>query len=198
MATTTNKILLFIVCLLFGFLLSKQFFLQKEVSKISQPEIGNSIALEVTELIKTNSKSRKQIDIFTEQKTKLEKSAESSQESNETLQENLQIYKIILGLTDVQGPGIEITFNEKIDSTQVIDLINAVKNIGSEAITINNRRYGPRSFIESGIFYPPTNIQVIGNADILEDSLIRPGGIIEQIGTGKVEKKEIIYLKSIQ
>ena len=198
MSKVVKTIIYFIICLFLGFLLTRQFYLNRQIQQINQLETGNSIALEVTEFIKTNNKLRKQINQLIEQKDKLEKSAASSQAANEILQENLQIYKIILGLTNTQGQGVEIIFDAKVSSTQVIDLINAVKNIGAEAITVNNRRFGPKSFVESGLFYPPTSVQIIGNAEMLKDSLIRPGGIIDQIGAGQVEKKDDIILQSVQ
>ncbi len=192
------KILIYFgICLFLGFLLTRQFYLNKQIQEISQPEVGNSIALVVTEYFKTNSRLRKQIDQLQMQREKLLESATSSQESNEILQENLQNYKIISGSTAVEGEGIEIVFYDKVDSTQIIDIINAIKNIGAEAIAVNNRRLGPKSYVESGIFQPPTSIEAIGNPNLLKESLVRPGGIIDQYGTGTVEKKEKIYLQPI-
>lgn len=194
-----NKTIIFsVICAVLGFLAIRQFYLQEQVKKFTQPETGNSLALEVAEFIKTNDKLRKQVGKLTDQKSKMDQSTANSIVSNETLQENLQNYKIILGLADVEGPGIEITFNDKIDSTQLVDLINAIKNIGADAIAVNNRRFGPRSFVETAVLYPPTSVQIIGNAELLKDSLVRSGGIIEQIGVGYVEKKDKIYLKAIQ
>lgn len=192
-----DYIIINIVCLILGFIIVRQFYLHKQVTQVSQPESGNSMALEVTELIKTNDTLRKEINKLTENKNKLNESTNSSQKAYEVLQEDINTYNIILGLTSVEGPGAEITFDDKLDSTQVVDLINAIKNIGAEAISINNRRLSPNTTLEQGIFYPPTTIQVIGDVDILKDSLVRPGGIIEQIGTGSVEKKDKLLLKSI-
>lgn len=185
-----------ITCLLLGYILVRQFYLQQEVIQVSQPDTGNSLALEVAELIKTDSKLRKEIDKLSEQLDKLSKSTADSKVVNETLKENQETYQIVLGLTKVKGDGVVITFEEKIDSTQLVDLVNAIKNIGAEAISINNNRFGPYTSIKSGTFYPPTVIQVIGNQELLQESLIRPGGIIEQIGVGKVEKRNGLELKS--
>lgn len=186
-----------ITCLALGYILVRQFYLQQIVIKVTQPETGSSMALEVTELIKTNDKLRKEIDNLNGQLSKLGKSTVDLQAANEALNENLEHYKIVLGLTKVKGSGVEITFPQKIESTQLIDLINAIKNIGVEAIAINNNRFGPYTSIESGVFYPPTVISVIGDQELLNDSLIRPGGIIEQIGNGEIEKKDNLKLKSI-
>lgn len=197
MPKNKRTIIFVLICICLGFLLTRQFYLNKEVVNISQPEVSNSIAIEVAELIKTNTKLTKQISSLEEQKNKLDQSTVSSQASSDAVDEKLNDYKILLGITDIEGPGVEIIFNDRIDSTQVVDLINAVKNIGAEGIAINNQRFGPKSFIETGLFNPPTIVQVIGNKNLLKESLTRAGGIIEQIGTGKVEEKDNINLKSL-
>lgn len=197
MFSRKDYILLAGVCLVLGFIIVRQFYLQRQVKTVSEPETGNSIAVEVAELTKTNDKLRKEIDKLNSNLAKLEESASSSQKASDALQENLKIYKIDLGVTNVTGSGVEIYFSDKVDSTQVVDLVNALKNIGAEAISINDRRLGPKTSIESGLFYPPTTISAIGNADLLKESLTRPGGIMDQIGSGKVEKKDNLYLKPI-
>lgn len=197
MFSRKDYILLAGVCLVLGFIVVRQFYLQRQVKTVSEPDVGNSIAVEVAELTKTNDKLRKEIDKLNINLAKLEESASSSQKASDALEENLKIYKIILSVTNVSGPGVEVYFSDKIDSTQVIDLVNALKNIGVDAISINDRRLGPKTSIESGLFYPPTTVSAIGNADLLKESLTRPGGIMDQIGSGKVEKKDILYLKPI-
>lgn len=190
-------ILLFIISIILGIIIVRQFYSQKKVREVSEPETGNSMALEVAELIKTNTKMRKEISQLNDNLTKLNESTSNSQKASETINENLNVYQIILGVTDVQGPGVTITFHDKMESTQIIDLINAIKNIGAEALSINDRRLGPMTSIEEGVLYPPVTVNVIGNPDLLKDSLVRPGGIIEQIGTGSVEKKDTLYIKAI-
>lgn len=192
-----NYILIILAALSLGFVGTKQFYLQKEVNKvINENELGNAMAVEVTELIKNNQKLQKDAVILQDQLNKLSKSAADSQSANAALEESLNNYKIALGLVDVKGRGVTITFNEKIDSTQLIDLINSIKNIDAEAISINNKRFGINSSIENGTFYPPLVVEVIGDQNILKESLIRPGGIIEQIGAGLVEKNDNIFIKA--
>lgn len=185
------------VCLVLGFVVVRQFYLQQRVNQVSQPEEGNAIAMEVAELIKTNTELQQGISDLTEQKNTLFASAANQQAASETIEKNLDQYRIILGQTKVEGPGVEIIFDDKVDSTQIVDLINALKNIGAEAIAINHQRISQKSSVEDGIFYPPSKIEVIGNADVLEEALKRKGGIIEQIGTGTVQKHDRIILAAL-
>ena len=87
--------------------------------------------------------------------------------------------------------------DKKITSTQLIDLINNLKNIGCEAIAINGQRLTGTSSITSGIFTPPMTINVVGDKDLLYNSLVRSGGIIEQIGFGQVTIVNDMTLPSI-
>lgn len=190
MANKKNLILISIITLILGALVVRQFYLQKKINQVSQPKAGEALAYQVAELIKDNSRSQEQITNLEEQYNKLEKSSTDLKTAKETLEEKNKVYQVILGTAEVQGPGVIITFDEKIHSTQLIDLINALKNIGIDSISINNKKITPTSSVNSGLFNPPIIVKAIGNSDLLTDSLTRPGGIIPQIGLGNVEKKD--------
>lgn len=186
-----------IISLILGYVLAQQFYLQQKVKKVTQSDSSASLAMEVSELIKNNNKLKKEKIGTDEELNKLTQSAESSQQTSETIQENLNNFKIILGVVPVSGKGVIISLDQEVESVQIIDLINAIKNIGAEAISINNKRIGPTSSIENGVFYPPTLVQIIGDQNLLYDSLTRSGGIIDQIEAGKVEKQDSISLNAI-
>ena len=80
---------------------------------------------------------------------------------------------------------------------QLIDLINTLKNIGADAITINEQRINNYSSIAQGVFNPPLVIKVIGDSELLYNSLNRSGGIIDQIGNGSVYIENNLVLPSI-
>ena len=189
-----NLILIGIIGLILGFFIMQQFYLHKKISKTIKPENENNLALEVSELIKTNKKLQDEVDELNQQHENLVNAAEDAATANQTLEDNLNKYKIILGLVDVFGEGVEITFDYKVSSTQLIDLINAIKNIGADVIAINDRRLVPNTSISDGFFTPPTTVKIIGDKDLLYESLERPGGILDQIGFGKVEKKDEITI----
>jgi len=96
----------------------------------------------------------------------------------------------------VTGPGIEINFDDKVSSTQMVDLINAIKNIGCEVIAINDQRVVLNTSISEGFFNSPTNVKAIGDKELLFQALERTGGILEQIGFGKVSKSDNLVIKA--
>lgn len=190
-----NLILIGIIGIILGFFVSQQFHLHEKISKTIQPENENNLALEVSELIKTNEELSQEVKDLTNEHETLSQSAADAETANTTLEDNLKKYNIILGLSDVQGEGVEISFDSKINSTQLIDLLNAIKNIGADAIIVNNQRITPNTYINSGFFNPPVTIKAIGDKNLLYESLVRPGGIIEQIGFGKVDKKDNLVIE---
>lgn len=197
MHKSRNYIIIFMISLILGYILAQQFFLHERVKKITTPESSSTLALEVSEFIKNNQKLKKERNDLASQLNKLNQSANDTIKTNETIQENLINYKMILGIVPISGSGVIIMLDKEVESPQMIDLVNAIKNIGAEAIAINSTRLGPTSAIKNGIYYPPTVVKVIGDPELLADSLTRTGGIINQIGVGKVEKNDRIDLKAI-
>lgn len=197
MYKSRNYIIIFMISLILGYILAQQFFLHERVKKITTPESSSTLALEVSEFIKNNQKLKKERNDLASQLNKLNQSANDTIKTNETIQENLINYKMILGIVPISGSGVIIILDKEVESPQMIDLVNAIKNIGAEAIAINDTRLGPTSAIKNGVYYPSTVVKVIGDPELLADSLTRTGGIIDQIGVGKVEKNDRIDLKAI-
>ena len=107
----------------------------------------------------------------------------------------------MLGITDVEGPGLIITLNEpenldsdseeeakqKISYSELMLIVNYLKDAGAEAISINNQRIvnttdiveiGENSTfikINSQRVSPPYEIKVIGDAEYLKSTLIGVG-----------------------
>lgn len=179
-----------------GFFVAQQFFLHARITKTVQPDNENNLALEVSALIKTNTDLKQEVDDLSSQHDKLSRQGQDAKSANDTLEQNLTNYKIILGLTKVSGEGVEVKFDNKLNSTELIDLLNAIKNIGAEAISVNDQRLVINTSISSGLLEPPTSIKVIGDKNILYESLVRAGGILEQIGFGKVEKQDNIEISA--
>ena len=75
--------------------------------------------------------------------------------------------------------------------TQIVDLVNALRNIGTYLISINNQRITANFFIPNNYFSSPYEIKALGNKTVLESALTRKGGIIEQIAGDDKSKFEI-------
>lgn len=124
---------------------------------------------------------------------------ESNEETNNLMDAELEQINMTLGKTDVEGQGITITINEtnneeieKITADDLLLIVNALKLAGAEAISINNQRIINMSDIvyidAAGVIkvngeriLAPYIINVIGNSEYLESSLIGNGGVVDEM-----------------
>ena len=183
-----------IVGFLGGIIVVRQFLLSEKIHNEIKPETNQALAYEVSELFKSNEKLIKEVDKLTIEVGKLQKTYEDSKSADQALNDKLNNYKIILGSTEVEGQGVKIEFDKKVASTNLIDLMNSLKNIGVDAISVNGQRVITSTSFSEGIFSPPIIVYAIGDRDLLYSSLTRTGGIIEQIGFGNVVKQDNIIL----
>ena len=156
---------------------------------------------------------------------KYKEESSSDTETKKNLEEELEKLKLMLGITDVEGPGLIITLNEpenldsdseeeakqKISYSELMLIVNYLKDAGAEAISINNQRIvnttdiveiGENSTfikINSQRVSPPYEIKVIGDAEYLKSTLIGVGYVSKIEGWGqKIEfdsKKKITINK---
>lgn len=189
-------LVLITISIILGLIAVRQFILSEKIKKEVSTENNEALAFEVSELFNSNEELGDDADKLSEELNKLQKTYIDSKQANEALDAKNDKYEIILGITEVSGPGVKIEFDKKIASIQIVDLINALKNIGVEAISVNGNRILPDSSISEGIFTPPVTIEAIGDKDLLYNSLTRAGGIIDQIGYGQTTIVDDILLPS--
>ncbi len=142
----------------------------------------------------------------------LEKERESATKNDTALKEKeediLEGNKII-GLTEVTGPGVIVTLSDSkkdasssldpssllVHDTDVLSVINELKNAGAEAISINDQRIIPTTGIICGgniidingeKVGAPFEIKAIGLPEQLA-ALDRPGGYLELLRSYSVE-----------
>jgi uncharacterized protein YlxW (UPF0749 family) len=189
-----NILILFLVGVLLGDIFISQFYLAKKLTKVTQVDENASMAIEVGGLIDNTEKLQKEINELAAERDKLIKSTNDHQTTAETLEKDLSKYKIIAGETTVEGPGVVIIYSKRPDPPLLLDLINALRNIGVEAFSINEQRIVINSKVDYQSFAPPYNrleIKAIGNPELLKNALTRRGGVIEMIGIeASVEKKD--------
>ncbi len=194
-----NILILIGACLFLGFILSRQFFLHKLVAESTQPEQEQELALEVSQLIKSNHELTLEKNKLNEEYSLLYKNVADKKMNLSTVSNSIEQYNIILGLVPVKGPGVTISFDEILDTTQITDLINALRNIGIEALVINGKRITPTTGWDIKTFSSPYKIQVIGNSKLIKESLGRRGGIMENIGfSGNVSEEKDLYLPAVK
>ena len=185
-----------IVSICLGILVVRQLNLSQKINSEVKPETNQALAYEVSELFKSNQKLKDEVDKLQNEVTKLNQTYLDSKQANEALEEKITNYKIISGVSEIHGQGVKIQFDRKIASTQIVDLINNLKNIGVEAIAMNGQRIIATSSIANGVFSPPVTILAIGDKDLLYNSLNRSGGIMAQIGYGQVTVENDIIIPS--
>ncbi len=123
---------------------------------------------------------------------------ESNIETAALIQAELEQTNSLVGLTDIQGQGIEITIKEmqdedfsRITASDLISIVNSLKSAGAEAISINDERLINMSDIvdirdtfikvNSQRILAPYVIKAIGNKSYLESALLGVGGYAEQL-----------------
>lgn len=149
-------------------------------------------------------KKEKEIEALREQ-------ALTSDENAEEINTNLEQYSMFLGNTEVIGPGIVLTVSDA-DSNSVIgdaylsivhdadlvELVNALKNAGAEAISINEQRItnttaitciGNVVKINGEKIGAPYEIKAIGLTSKLYGSLTMPGGYVQLLKRDGVQVK---------
>lgn len=188
------------ICIILGFMVSYQLrYIKTPRYQYSTRQFENLV--KETEDLK---KQRDELLVKTQELQmkidEIEKSVASSNKVASQMKEELDQLRLLSGLTDVEGPGIEITITPVNDlsnkqSSQVyykdlIDIVNELNSAGAEAISINDERFVGRTQIrQAGLSikindskFDPTQpfiIKAIGDPAILEGAFKMPDSIIE-------------------
>lgn len=175
--------ILSIICFFLGIFVMTQYYSVKEYQRVIQPQNNEVIALEVAKLTGTNADLRAEVQKLTSDLDTYNDSTQSSKSAYEKFVADSERLDLINGIASKKGQGVTIEINGQMNLAQLVDLTNAVKNIGAELISINGRRIVINSELSSlsGLFNYEFNM--IGNSELLKSALERRGGIIEQIAT---------------
>lgn len=191
--STDKFIALILVGLVVGWLGAKQFFILPQVKKITQGEEAQVLAVETGELYRANQQLRAEIVQLEAQKSKL--ATTSPTESEEALQSAIGQLSIIAGQKAVTGPGVMINFNQPLQTTDLVDLVNALRNIGAEAIALNDHRVTGTTGLRDEA---KVSIVVIGDQELLAEALSRKGGVLEQMNViYSLEKKPSVEIPAV-
>ncbi len=194
----TMTITIGIGCFILVMIIFMQF---KVVSETNITNIENMREEELkVELADWTSKYEETLAKYEETVETLNKYKEESSSDAETkanLEEELENLNIMLGVTDVTGPGIIITLQEgenvvqSIKASELMIIVNYLKEAGAEAISINDQRIVNSTYIveidtsfikvNSQRVTAPYIIKVIGDPDYLKSALIGAGGYAESI-----------------
>lgn len=214
-AKITVTVTIGIICFVLVFTMFVQF------NTIEQTDLANIATMREAELreelAKWNSKYEELYQKYEEETIKKQEYQDSlgtDVEASALIEEELKETNILLGLTDVEGPGIEILLTDNatkdIDAYDLLELVNELRLAGAEAISINGERIIAMSeivdinysfiVINGNRISSPYTVKAIGNQTYLESGLTaKEYGYMDNIikGNGKtatLERKDSITI----
>lgn len=194
------------ICVILGVMISLQF---KSVTKNTaqngiQKQRTDVLQGKLTEAEARNEDLNKQVQQYQKELSSYEQTAAKSSDQSKALLTQLENAKVLAGMTDVQGSGVEVKLNDskvKNDKTDKLDqnyflihdddILKVVKELtsaGAEAISVNGERLvatsaircaGNLILVNQNSVAPPFIIQAVGNPDKLESGLEIRGGVVD-------------------
>lgn len=207
-----DKLVVSITIGLMCFILVFTMFIQ--FNTIEKTDLANIATMRETELreelTKWNTRYEELYARYEEdalKKQEYQNSLGTDYEASELLEKELNESNILLGLTDVTGPGIIVTLSnnstKNIDAYDLLELVNELRLAGAEAISINDERVIAMtdivdinySFIvvNGNRISSPYVVKAIGNQTYLESGLTaKEYGYMDNIikGNGKTATLE--------
>lgn len=178
-----DYIIISVICFFLGIAIISQVLAGKEYDRVIKPENNEIMALEVASLTKGNTNLRNEVLDLTSELNTYKNSSETSRVSSEKYQNDLNQLAVINGESAASGQGTVITIQGGLAASQVIDLINAINNIGSEVISINGQRIVLQMDLGRFSGQSSYEIKVLGNSQLLKSAIERRGGIEDQISS---------------
>jgi len=132
--------LLAVVLLGLGFLFTIQIRSQASAQRYLSGQDNTSLALLVTGLSQANNRLLQSEIDANEQESRLRADLASHNQSAPALQKELTQLEIINGTVAVHGPGVRLSIDFKLQSFEIQDLVNALRQLGAEAVAINSHR----------------------------------------------------------
>ncbi len=189
MKSRSAQLSLTIICFILGLLLVAQFRIQRMTdSSLLSGSSADQLVI-ISNLVENNTHLREEMETLEEQLNEYQRATGGA--VLETLVEELNKVRIINGLVEVSGAGIEVSLDGPIGVLDVQDLINELRNAGAEALTINEERLTLYSAIAgaedrgmtiNGVkLSRPYVLQAIGQPGTMETAVLRSGGLIDTL-----------------
>lgn len=194
----SDYLIISILLFFLGIFAVTQYKSGKEYMKAIKPETNEILAVEVSKLTKSNSDLRNQVRALTLDLDKYQNSSESKKVLYEKYIKDLEELNVINGFSIKTGQGVLLKVQGKMATPQIVDLVNAIRNIGSDLIVINETRVVINTDLSKFKDLDSYDIAIYGNSKMLKSALERRGGIVEQISTKdmkiSVEEKDNIII----
>ena len=205
-----------LICFVLSYVMFMQF---KTVEETNITQIESMREKELSESLANWKEKYEETLIKLEQTNKTlqeyKQKRELNQEASELLNEELIQAKMLVGLTDVKGDGVIITYYndensefDRIEDKNLIELVNELRLAGAEAISINDQRImnmwdiinididgEPFILVNGKRVTSPYTIKAIGDQKYLESSLTtKTIGFITRHPNSRLEKKNNIII----
>lgn len=177
----SDYIIISIICFFLGVFIISQYYAGKEYNKLTQPENNEVLAVEVAKLTKANANLRREAQDLTINLDSYKNTSESSKKIYDQYLSDSKRLDTINGVSKVSGQGVVINVDGKLSTPEIVDIVNAIRNIGGEIIEINGQRLAINTSLDQYSGKENYQIEVLGNSSILKSSMERKGGIIDQI-----------------
>jgi uncharacterized protein YlxW (UPF0749 family) len=142
------------------------------------------------DLYESNSALRQEVDKLQAERSTAEHSAAVGNAGD--VASELQRLAAFNGTAPVSGPGVELSFDADLRPVDLLDLLNELRNAGSEAISIGGQRVVYKTgvtgttghlFVDDLPVTTPVVIDAIGAPDVLDRALARKGGMLSYVRT---------------
>lgn len=197
----SRNIALTLVCIILGIMIAWQYKSVNYNENIAsfQSKRTEELMEQLIELQNTNLVMRARLQELQEENRKYESAIVGDTEAVENLKKQLEIARIFAGLVDVKGKGVIITLDNgeltDVEESDILDIINELRAIGAQAISINEERVvattevrqagnyqdGTYILINGVRMKAPFVIKAISDPEKLERSLTMIGGVVEKL-----------------
>ena len=191
---------LLLVGLVLGVMLSLQFRVTRDIQQ-------NEVIRRTQDLSEQVAQTRRERDALQTRVTGLRSQMEqmSAGSQGTQLKQEMDQAGILAGVTELTGPGVEVTLNDSsvslkpgenpnlyvLHDEDVLRVLNELKAAGAEAVAMNGERFlatteirctGPTIVLNKNKrLAPPYVVTAIGNPDTMESSLKMKGGVAETL-----------------
>lgn len=197
------------VCLVLGIMFSTQFRTVKNGGNVNIQR-AEELTNKLNEVQKERDGLKKQINELESKVSKYEESASKTSAVTKSLKDELDKYKELAGLSDVEGPGVIVTINDSdkqlqpgqdqnaflVHDEDLLKVVNELRAAGAEAISLNDQRListseircvGPTVNVNSVRYAAPYVIRAIGNPETLDAALKLKGGVVDTLSNWGIQ-----------
>ncbi|MCZ7531058.1 MAG: DUF881 domain-containing protein [Acidimicrobiia bacterium] len=188
---TAGRLLVAIVAAAMGFLLISQLNTADDLSEQLEAESETDLTVIFARLNDESAALQAELTDLQIQLQVLESSAEQDSLARAAAESELSQLEILAGTVGARGPGVKLRIddpNGELESGDMLDLVQELRDAGAEAIAIDDQRVGaatsfggePSAVTVDGTRLPPSfEVLAIGDPATLEGGLAIRGGALE-------------------